>query len=41
MGDLIKKDLMREVYKDTKEYMSNWIKKSGWKEGLILPRIKP
>jgi hypothetical protein len=40
MSELLKKNQLKDVYEGTKEYMVNWIKKSGWKEEILLPKIE-
>ena len=39
MTEILKKSQLKDIYEDTKEYMVNWIKKSGWKEHISLPKI--
>jgi hypothetical protein len=39
-SELVKKSQLREVYSDTKQFISNWVRQSAWK-GSSLPPVRP
>lgn len=36
----MQKNNLANIYNGTKDMMTNWIKKQGWKEEILLPKIQ-